>query len=483
MSRHPPSRVPGDDRARGSRWVRGASCSRRRSRRQAADLVRRARACPILAPFIKEGLGLSAFALGVLVGALNVGRFAGSVPARAARGPARRADRPHRQRPGPVRASPSSPRPPSYLPILVALVFAGVFSGAATPAGSRVVLAAFPRESRRAADGRSARPRSRSAGSPPPSRCRCSHRRGAGAGRWRPPRSSRCSARRSSRSRGCRPPSAATRAGARTWRSSPGRRKIVYAGIWALVFVGGQYALLTYLALYLEDDLGVGRTEAFATVALANLRARGSPRVGLAERPRVRQPAAARAVVLSLLGILSTALLAGAPSHEAMPVVVVGAALGGFCLIGWQGLWVTMVSELAPGGQLGDRGRVRPALHERGHRPLAAAPRAHGRRHGQLPLVLGAARHGARRRPVAAAADPLRRGCPTSARGLARDPAGAVRPAQVPVGRRLVGVPPRAAAAPSSNGRPISCIATGMPSTKPMGTDSAGVRDSTHTPV
>ena len=36
---------------------------------------------PILAPFIKEGMGLSAFALGVLVGSLNVGRFAGSVPA------------------------------------------------------------------------------------------------------------------------------------------------------------------------------------------------------------------------------------------------------------------------------------------------------------------------------------------------------------------------------------------------------------------
>jgi MFS family permease len=130
--------------------------------------------------------------------------------------------------------------------------------------------------------------------------------------------------------------------------------KIVYAGIWALVFVGGQYALLTYLALYLEDDLGVGRTEAFATVALANLmgvagrlawgwlsdRAFGSRR-----RPGL--------VALSLLGILSTALLAGAPSGEAMPVVVVGAALGGFCLIGWQGLWVTMVSELAPEGSSG----------------------------------------------------------------------------------------------------------------------------------
>jgi MFS transporter, ACS family, hexuronate transporter len=58
-------------------------------------------------------------------------------------------------------------------------------------------------------------------------------------------------------------------------------------------------------------------------------------------------------VALSLLGIVSTALLAGAPAEEAIPVVVVGAALGGFCLIGWQGLWVTMVSELAPEGSSG----------------------------------------------------------------------------------------------------------------------------------
>ena len=102
---------------------------------------------PILAPFVKEGLGLSAFALGILVGALNVGRFAGSVPA------GQLADRLGER----IVLIASGlglcvfailAAAASYWPILIALVFAGVFSGAATPAGSRVVLAAFPRESR-----------------------------------------------------------------------------------------------------------------------------------------------------------------------------------------------------------------------------------------------------------------------------------------------------------------------------------------------
>src|SRR3954453_6006170 len=84
---------------------------------------------PILAPFIKEGLGLSAFALGVLVGALNVGRFAGSVPA------GQLADRLGER----IVLIASGlglcvfvilAAAASYLPILVALVFAGVFSGA-----------------------------------------------------------------------------------------------------------------------------------------------------------------------------------------------------------------------------------------------------------------------------------------------------------------------------------------------------------------
>ena len=177
---------------------------------------------PILAPFIKEGLGLSAFALGILVGALNVGRFAGSVPA------GQLADR---------------------LGERIVLVASGLgLLRVRRPRRSRLVPA-DPRRARlrrrlqRRRDARrlSRRPRrlparvARAADGDPPGRdparrarrrhraARCSRRRGAGAGRWRPRRSSRCSERRSSRPRGCRLPWAATRAGARTWRSSPGR--------------------------------------------------------------------------------------------------------------------------------------------------------------------------------------------------------------------------------------------------------------------
>ena len=307
---------------------------------------------PILAPFIKEGLGLSAFALGVLVGALNVGRFAGSVPA------GQLADRLGER----IVLIASGlglcvfavlAAVASYLPILVALVFAGVFSGAATPAGSRVVLAAFPRESRGLPMG------IRQAAIPLGglvAAIALPLLASAWGWRWTLAAAAIVPLLGTAIVAAARmPPPVGGDAGGRSHLALIARTpKIVYAGIWALVFVGGQYALLTYLALYLEDDLGVGRTEAFATVALANLmgvagrlawgwlsdRAFGSRR-----RPGL--------VALSLLGILSTALLAGAPSGEAMPVVVVGAALGGFCLIGWQGLWVTMVSELAPEGSSG----------------------------------------------------------------------------------------------------------------------------------
>jgi MFS family permease len=307
---------------------------------------------PILAPFIKEGMGLSAFALGVLVGSLNVGRFAGSVPA------GQLADR-LGERLVLIASGlglwvfATAAATASYAPLLVALVFAGVFSGAATPAGSRLILAVFPRESR---------------GLPMGIRQAAIPVGGLGAAIALPVLASTWGWRWTLAAAAVipllgtvivafarMPGRGAADAGGRAHLALITRTpKIVYAGIWALIFVGGQYALLTYLALYLEDDLGFSRVEAFAMVALANLsgvagrlawgwlsdRAFGSRR-----RPGL--------VLLSLLGILSTALLAGAPPGDALPVVVVAAALGGFCLIGWQGLWVTMVSELAPEGSAG----------------------------------------------------------------------------------------------------------------------------------
>jgi MFS family permease len=308
---------------------------------------------PILTPFIRDDIGLSAFALGILVGALNVGRFIGSVPA------GQLADRLGERLVliasglgltifALLAAS------GSYWVLVTALVCAGIFSGAATPAGSRLILGAFPRERRGLPMGirQAAIPLGALAASV--ALPLLAHQWGW---RWTLAAAAAVPVAGAAITFLARTPVAliAPSAGGRgPLRRIARDRKILYAGIWALLFVGGQYALLTYLALYLEDDLGLGRTEAFALLALANLTGFAgrlawgwlSDRfLGSRRRPGL--------VVLSLAGIGSTAMLACAPTGAALIVGGLGAALGGFCLIGWQGLWITMVSELAPEGSSG----------------------------------------------------------------------------------------------------------------------------------
>ena len=148
----------------------------------------------------------------------------------------------------------------SYWLCSLALCLAGIFSGAATPAGSKLVLAAFPRERRGLPMG------IRQAAIPLGGAGRVD--RPAADGRRRGWRWTLAAAAAvplvgTAAAIGARtPPSVAVPgAGRRSTLNEIARnRKIVYAGIWALIFVGGQYALLTYLALYLEDDLGFGRT-------------------------------------------------------------------------------------------------------------------------------------------------------------------------------------------------------------------------------
>lgn len=309
---------------------------------------------PVLAPFIKDDLQLSAFAVGIVVTSLNVGRFVGSVPA------GQLADRLGERRVliasgvG-LSAFAMLGALGSYHVLLVALICAGVFSGAATPAGSRLVLVAFPRERRGLPMGirQAAIPLGALVAS-------ITLPLSAGIVGWRWTLAGAAvvpilGAGISALARIPPPPKTPGGQQMRTLREIARTRKILYAGLWALLFVGGQYALLTYLVLYLENDLGMGRTEAFALLALSNLTGFAGRLVwgwvsdrffGSRRRPGLE--------LLSVIGIASTALLAAAPAGNAATLVAgIGAALGGFCLIGWQGLWVTMVSELAPEGSSG----------------------------------------------------------------------------------------------------------------------------------
>jgi sugar phosphate permease len=121
-----------------------------------------------------------------------------------------------------------------------------------------------------------------------------------------------------------------------------------------MLFVGGQYAVLVYLVIDLTTELAVPLATAVLLLSLATL-------AGVAGRmawgwlsDRVfggrRLPGL---VAVTATGAVSAAILAALPAGVPVGFVAVAAALAGFSLIGWQGLWVTMVSELAPPGASG----------------------------------------------------------------------------------------------------------------------------------
>lgn len=304
---------------------------------------------PVLAPFIKEGLGLSAAGVGVVVSAINLGRILGSIPAGklvdalgerwvmtiGGLGVASFA----------VVAALSP-----YLPLLLALVACGVFAGSSSPAGAKLILAAFPSEHRGLPMG--IRQAAVPLGALLAAACIPAVAQAAG---WRWALGLAALA-----------PLAATAASSFGTRAMPpfdrstprlplGRimrdRDILMASLWAMLFVSGQYAVLVYLVIDLTSEIGLSLTTAVALLAVAT--AAGvvgrvvwgwlSDRIsGGRRRPGL--------VAVTVSGAASAALLAALPFQPAVPIAVGAAALAGFSLVGWQGLWVTLISELAPEG-------------------------------------------------------------------------------------------------------------------------------------
>jgi MFS family permease len=125
-------------------------------------------------------------------------------------------------------------------------------------------------------------------------------------------------------------------------------RNIVLLTLWSCLVVTGQYTILAFLALDLHQRIGLSLASASLLVALAN-------GVGIAGRiswgvisdralARGRKPLL---LVLNAAGLLAAVALLVTP--DSAPVAVFGlvAAFAGFALIGYQGLWITMLAELA----------------------------------------------------------------------------------------------------------------------------------------
>ena len=299
---------------------------------------------PTLTGFIKASLGLSAAAAGATVASFTAGRVLGSYAAGVA------ADRLGERlvlvvggvATGVVVGVAVS------LPLgllVVGLVLAGMASAASTPAGGRLVLLAFPRNRRGLALG------VRQTGVPIGGLLAAAllpvlaHAYGW---RWSLAVAGAITAASVvplllSRSERFEPVPA--RAGA--W--SPHRdRTVLLLAVWGCLIVSGQYALVAFFALDLHRSAGL----ALATASLLLAVAQGFGIVGrvawggLSDRllRRGRKPLL---ILLTLVALLAALLLFALPRTAPTGIWVVVAAVAGFALIGFQGLWVTMIAEAA----------------------------------------------------------------------------------------------------------------------------------------
>ena len=301
---------------------------------------------PTLTGFLKDDLRLSGFEAGLVVSSFAFGKILGSYAAGVAAD--KLGERAVLITGGLVAAAfvlaAAAARP---LPLFVfLLVLAGMAGAASTPAGGRLVLLAFPKERHGLALG------IRQTGIPLgglaaaallPSVAHLS------SWRWSLVAAAGVTAL-------AVVPLALTRARrvdaiVHPTIHAPGariNRTIKLLTLWGCLLVTGQYAILAFLALDVHHGSKLTLPQASLLVAVANL-------AGIVGRiawgafsdrllGRGRKP-----MLLSInLAGLAAAVLLSLVSPSASPLVLGGVAtLAGLSLIGYQGLWVTMIAEAA----------------------------------------------------------------------------------------------------------------------------------------
>jgi MFS family permease len=125
-------------------------------------------------------------------------------------------------------------------------------------------------------------------------------------------------------------------------------RNIRLLTIWGCLVVTGQYTVLAFLALDLHANAGLSLVDASLLVALAN----ATGIIGRVAWGSISDHALARGrkpllLVLNATGLVAAVALLATPRSAPIGVFVVVAALAGFALIGYQGLWITLLAELA----------------------------------------------------------------------------------------------------------------------------------------
>jgi sugar phosphate permease len=131
-------------------------------------------------------------------------------------------------------------------------------------------------------------------------------------------------------------------------------RSTRFAIAWAVIFIGGQYAIVTYLILSLTEDVGLSLGGAAALLAIAQLGGMaGRVWWGMFSDGRLEGRRKPALQLITATGICSAIALAAIPRGASLSLIVPVATVAGISLIGWQGIWASLVSELAPQHAIG----------------------------------------------------------------------------------------------------------------------------------
>jgi MFS transporter, ACS family, hexuronate transporter len=296
-----------------------------------------------LTGFIKLDLGLSAFAAGLVVASFALGRIAGAYAAGLA------ADRLGEQRTLLIGGSATAVivliAAATPLPVFVPLlVLAGAAGASATPAGGRLVLLAFPKNRRGFALG------IRQTGIPAAGLVAAAalpwiaH---ASSWRWALAVAACVTALTAIPLLGLRaqaPPPRPARRLPHVGRN----RNLLMLTAWGCLIVTGQYALVAFLALDLNQNAGLTLAEGSILVAVANVAGIvGRVFWGLVSDRHAGGSRKVYLLTINAVGLAGALLLFAVP--RSAPIALLGAivALAGLGLIGYQGLWITMIAEVA----------------------------------------------------------------------------------------------------------------------------------------
>ena len=296
-----------------------------------------------LTGFIKLDLGLSAFTTGLIVASFALGRIGGAYMAGLA------ADKLGEQRTLLVGGSATAAivllAAFSPLPVLIPmLVLAGAAGASATPAGGRLVLLAFPRNRRGFALG------IRQTGIPAAGLLAAlllpwiAH---FASWRWALATAAVITAVTAV-------PLLSLRGEPRPPRPAEPlphvarNRNLLLLTVWGCLVVTGQYALVAFLALDLNQNAGLTLAAGSILVAIANFTGIiGRVAWGLFSDHSRDGRRKASLLTINLVGLLGAVLLFAIPRSVPLGVTAAIVAFAGLGLIGYQGLWVTMIAEVA----------------------------------------------------------------------------------------------------------------------------------------